>query len=71
MLKLQVSESWIMSSLQAAMRRERERVGRWGMRESLESGGEREVVGVKGVFGDREAVGKRKELKMEGIDLVV
>lgn len=44
------------------MRRERERVERWGRRASLESGGARVGVGVKVlVDGERVVAASRKE----------
>lgn len=69
MLKLQESLSWMMSRRQAAMRRERASVERVGMMESLESEGtgrldEREKV------EERAVVGRRKEVRIEGMDLV-
>lgn len=51
------------------MRRERARVLREGRMESLESGGVREE-GWKAVLGARVAVGRRKEVSAEGMDLV-
>jgi hypothetical protein len=68
MLKLHVSESWMMSSLAAAMRRESESWEREGMRESFESGAERRLAGVKGTVGARVAVGSRKEVRILGTD---
>jgi hypothetical protein len=60
----------MMSSLQAAMSRERDKVDKEGMRESLESGLFSRLAGWKGVFGDRVAMGKKKELNTEGMDFV-
>ena len=48
------------------MRRDSARVDRCGRRESLESGGESEVVGSKVV---EEAVGRRNVVRVAGIDL--
>ena len=60
-----------MSRRHAAMRRERDKVEREGMRDSLESGALRREVGWEGVPEEREAVGRRKEESIEGMDFVV
>jgi hypothetical protein len=71
MLKLQVSESWMISRRAAEMRRARERVERWGIRGNFESGAERLVVGCnEDVPKERSAVGSRKEVKTSGMDFV-
>lgn len=52
------------------MMRARPRVDSVGMRESLESGGFRMLVGVKGVVGVRVRVGRKNEFKTVGMDFV-
>jgi predicted N-acyltransferase len=71
MLKLQVSESWMISRRQADIRRERDRVESAGMRLSLLSGAERRLEGMKGVEGESVATGRRKEDRIAGMDFVV
>jgi hypothetical protein len=70
MLKLHVSESWIISSLAAAIRRERDSCESEGMRDNLESGELSTLAGWKGVVGERVAVGRRKEVRICGTDFV-
>jgi hypothetical protein len=70
MLKLQVSESWMMSRRAVAMRRLRESVDKVGRRESLESGFARARDGVKGAFAASVAVGRRKVVNTVGMDFV-
>jgi hypothetical protein len=65
---LHVSLSWMMSSLHAAINSDSARVERWRIKASFESGGllrdrdgtVREVV--------REAVGRRKVVRVVGMD---
>jgi hypothetical protein len=69
MLKLQESLSWMMSRRQAAMSRERASVERVGMMKSFESEG-RGRLDERERAEERAAVGNRKEVRIEGIDLV-
>ncbi len=46
------------------------KVDKWGMMVNLESGGVRRLVGAKVCFGDRVAMGRRKEVKTVGTDFV-
>jgi predicted N-acyltransferase len=71
MLKLHVSESWMMSRRHADIRRERVKVESAGMRLSLLSGAERRREGRKGVEGESVATGSRKEERIAGMDFVV
>jgi hypothetical protein len=57
----------MMSSLHAAMRSVSARVERCGMRASLASGGVRAEDGAREVV--REAVGRRKVVRVVGMDL--
>jgi hypothetical protein len=70
MLKLHVSESWIISNLAAAIRRERDSCESEGMRDNLESGELSTLAGWKGVVGESVAVGRRKEVRICGTDFV-
>jgi hypothetical protein len=60
----------MISSLAAAIRRERDNCESEGMRHSLESGGLSRLAGWKGVLGERVAVGRRKEVRICGTDFV-
>ena len=60
----------MMSRRAAATRRERDSVERWGIRESLESGGARRLDDSGANVEDKVAAGKRKALRTEGTDFV-
>ncbi len=70
MLKLLVSESWMISRRAVAMRSESARVLKDGSTDSFESGAEKNLVGVNAVLGAREAVESRNEVMAVGTDLV-